>query len=165
MSISGKNSIDWPGFRAALGDIPVTHQPPLVKRKSRDFYWYSPVLKRKLDKCYGDLLVRPRNQEDLVRILALAFAWKLPVTLRGGGTGNYGQCVPLNGGLIIETTGLDRILETGTDQVREEAGCNIFRLNQALRAKGRELPVFPSTERMATIGGFIGGGSGGTGSS
>ena len=164
MSLSGKNDIDWSEVRIALGDIPATDKAPLVKRKSRDFFWYSPLLKEKLGQCCGDLLVQPRDQADLVRILALAYARRLPVTLRGGGTGNYGQCVPLDGGLIVETTDLERILEIGPDWVRVEAGCNIYKLNQALRAQGRELPVFPSTERMATIGGFVGGGSGGTGS-
>ena len=164
MSLSGKNDIDWAEVRAALGDVPATDKAPLVKRKSRDFYWYSPVLKERLDGCYGDLLVQPRDQAELARVLAVAYARRLPLTLRGGGTGNYGQCVPLDGGLIVETAGLDRILEIGADWVHVEAGCNIHKLNQALRAEGRELPVFPSTERMATIGGFVGGGSGGTGS-
>lgn len=164
MSISGKNDIDWQGFRGALGDVPVIDKAPLIKRKSRDFFWYSPVLDRELKHCVGDLVAQPRSQEELSEVLKTAFAWGVPVTLRGGGTGNYGQAVPLEGGLIVEMTGLNRILEIGEDFVRAEAGCNIHKVNQALRENGRELPIFPSTERMATIGGFIGGGSSGIGS-
>ncbi len=164
MSLSGKNDIDWAAFAAALGDIETIDKAPLVKQKSRDFFWYSPVLKRKLSGCCGDLVACPKNEKELGHVIVTAHAWRIPVTLRGGGTGNYGQAMPLDGGLIIEMTRIDEILEIGPDFVKVQAGCNIRRLNQSLRAAGRELPIYPSTERMATIGGFIAGGSGGTGS-
>ena len=164
MSTFIHNEIDWGAFRTALGDIPSFDHPKLRRAKSRDFFWYSPILARKLDGCIADLVAKPRTQEELVRVLKLAWSHRVPVTLRGRGSGNYGQAVPLEGGLVIEMTGLDRILEIGEDFVRVEAGCNLHRLNEALRAEGKELPIFSSTQRIATVGGFIGGGSGGIGS-
>ena len=107
MTISGKNEIDWQGFKEALGAIQVIDKVPLVKQKSRDFFWYSPVLKRRLSGSFGDLVVRPHSSEELIAAMKLAYQWRIPVTLRGGGTGNYGQAVPLEGGLIIEMTGLN----------------------------------------------------------
>ena len=72
--------------------------------------------------------------------------------------------MPLEGGLVVEMTRMGEILEIGTDFVRVEAGCNVHRLNEALRVEGRELPMFSSTQRIATIDGFIAGGSSGIGS-
>ncbi len=164
MTTYARHDVDWNAFREALGDIPSFNHPKLRRAKSRDFFWYSPILTRKLDGCIADLVVQPRTQEELARILKLAYAHRAPVTLRGRGSGNYGQAVPLEGGLVIEMTRLDRILEIGEDFVRVEAGCNVHRLNEALRAEGRELPIFSSTQRIATIGGFVGGGSCGIGS-
>lgn len=162
-SISGKTTTDWAAFAAALAPVEVIDEPVLVKKRSRDFFWYSPILDRRLKTCFGDLVARPKSPAEMAHCLSLAARHRVPVTLRGGGTGNYGQSVPMEGGLIIDTTGMGEILEIGPDYVRVQAGCNILKLNQALKARGRELPIFPSTQDIATIGGFISGGSAGIG--
>ena len=42
-----------------LGDVEVITDPARVQLKSRDFYWYSPVLKRQLESVCAELVVEP----------------------------------------------------------------------------------------------------------
>ncbi len=156
--------MDLDGFAAGLGDIAATTDPAMLRRKSRDFFWYSPVLKRQLENCTGDIVVQPRNEAELRQVAMLARRHRVPLTARAGGTGNYGQAVPLRGGAIVDMAGFDRLLSVGHGVARVEAGMNMLALDRALRAQGWEIRMYPSTKRTATIGGFISGGSGGIGS-
>ncbi|HYF16682.1 MAG TPA: FAD-binding oxidoreductase [Ramlibacter sp.] len=155
-------------FRAAIAGIECTDAPEVLETKSRDYYWYSPILKEQLDGKRGELLVRPKDEAEVIRVAAACARQRLPITVRGGGTGNYGQAVPLEGGVILDITGLDRVLEITAGSVMCEAGILIADLEHAVRGSsvvpgGQELLMFPSTRDMATIGGFIGGGYAGAG--
>ena len=137
-----------------------------VKRLSRDFYNYSPILKKKLDGCIADVVVRPKNIESLMAVSKICWDFSIPLTIRGGGTGNYGQAVPLSKGVVLQMNYFNKLEkyypETGF--VKVQSGCLMGDLNVELEKYGRELRLFPSTWRTASIGGFIAGGSGGIGS-
>ena len=137
-----------------------------LQRFSRDAFDYSPVLHAQLDRCQADLVVRPLNVEAVASLAAACFRHQVPLTLRGTGTGNYGQSVPLEGGVVMLTSALNKVrhIDRQTGTVTVEPGCSLRDLDQQLRNEGRQLRLLPSTWRSATIGGFLAGGSGGIGS-
>lgn len=152
-------------FRSELGDIPVDDHPRIVQQRSRDHYWYSPILKAKLDHVSADLVVSPRTNAEVKTVLAAAYKHGIAITPRGAGTGNYGQAMPLSGGAILNLMLMDQVLEIKPDRVRAQAGAIMEQIDHATKAAvGGELRFHPSTYRMASIGGFIAGGSGGVGS-
>lgn len=147
-----------------LGDVPVVTDPALVRQKSRDFFWYSPILKEQLKDVRADLVVEARDEDDVLKVAAACAKTRLPLTVRGAGTGNYGQCMPLRGGVVLDTTRMAGIDWHHGSVVRAQPGIRLIDLDTALREQGWESRLHPSTKRTATLGGFVAGGSGGVGS-
>jgi FAD/FMN-containing dehydrogenase len=158
------NSYDIAAFRERIGAIRVEDNATLLKQKSRDFYWYSPVLKRELDAVAADLMVSPTTEAEVKTVLAAAHALGIPVTPRGGATGNYGQAMPLNGGVLLNLTEMNKIKSISPGRVVCEPGALLIDIDSAVGESGQELRMFPSTRATATIAGFVAGGSGGIGS-
>ena len=139
--------------------------PGVVERLSKDFYWYSPVLKKRLENKHAEVVVQPVNTDEVRSILRHCFAHDIPVTPRGAGTGNYGQAIPLDGGVILDLSLMDRIEAiTGDGVAICEPGVRLGVIETQARTVGWELRCYPSTIVKASVGGFLGGGSGGVGS-
>jgi len=149
---------------ADLDDIPNVTDPKIVRRRSRDFFWYSPILSEQLDGKSADLIVAPRDEADVVRVAAACARHRVPLTVRAGGTGNYGQAVPLQGGVLLDVMALAAVEWTRPGMMRVGAGATMNSIDTELQPSGWELRMHPSTKRTATIGGFVAGGSGGIGS-
>ncbi len=157
-------AVDWDAFVADLGPIPWTREAAELRSKSRDFYWYSPILKAQLKDVRADCAVMPRDVEEVRRTVALCAARRIPITVRGAGTGNYGQAMPIHGGVVLDLRGLHRIGKLEHGILTVEPGAIMEDIERATRPQGWELRFHPSTKRTATIGGFIAGGSSGIGS-
>jgi len=151
--------------KAALSHLDLDTKPASVRAKSRDFFWYSPVLKDRLDGVVADFAVSPKTEAEVIEVLKVCYAHDVPVTTRGTGTGNYGQAMPLAGGCILHLHKMNAVKEIHPGRVIVEPGCLLKDLDAACKAdSGQEIRMFSSTWATATIGGFIAGGSGGVGS-
>ncbi len=155
---------DWQVFARSLDGVPYELDHALVRQKSRDFFWYSPILKDQLRGMAGDIVVQPRDEADVLAVARRCVEQRIPLTVRGAGTGNYGQAVPLRGGVILDVTGLSTIGALTDGALTVGAGARLIDIEAHTRTRGWELRMFPSTRRTATIGGFVAGGSGGVGS-
>src|ERR1700761_4551072 len=143
----------------------VLTRPEGVERLSRDFYWYSPILKPQLDGKHADVVVQPLSTGEIQSVLRYCFENNVPVTVRGAGTGNYGQAVPLQGGVVLDLQQMDTIEAIDDEGVAIcEPGVKLGALETYARERGWELRCYPSTIAKASLGGFLAGGSGGIGS-
>jgi FAD/FMN-containing dehydrogenase len=155
---------DIAALRAEIGPIKWEDNSILVKQKSRDFYWYSPVLKRELEGVTADVVVSPTSEAEVRAVLAAAYKLGIPVTPRGAGTGNYGQAMPLIGGVLMNLAEMNKIRSIERGRVVCEPGALLIDIDRAAEASAQELRMFSSTHATASIAGFVAGGSGGVGS-
>jgi FAD/FMN-containing dehydrogenase len=151
-------------LRALLGAEHLIESGDSLETLSKDFYWYSPVLKRQLAAKRADLVARPGSIAEVRQVIAACYQAGVPVVPRGAGTGNYGQCVPLHGGVVIDVARLARIHSVAGGVVHAEAGARLGTIETVARAAGWELRCLPSTWVKSSLGGFFCGGSGGIGS-
>ncbi len=164
MTTTETKQINWDALASELTNIEIITEPNQVVKLSLDYYHFSPVLESKLKDKKANLIVRPTNEAEVLQIAKTCVKYQAPLTVRGAGTGNYGQCIPLEGGVVLDTTKMNNInwIKPGLSCV--QPGVKLAALDKKAREIGWELRMFPSTYRTATIGGFIGGGSGGIGS-
>lgn len=150
-------------IRSTLGKSRVTDDTGTRASASKDYAWISPILAPLVEGQVTDLVVYPENADEMATITRLAFEHGVALTPRGKGTGNYGQSVPQTQGAVLDTCRMQRILEVGVGYLRAEAGTPFTKLEAAANETGQELSIFPSTTN-SFLGGFLSGGSGGTGS-
>ena len=151
--------------KAALSHLDIEQSDKAIKAKSRDFFWYSPVLKARLDHVTADFVVAPKSESEIIDVLKVCYQHNVPVTTRGAGTGNYAQAVPLEGGCIMHLIGMNKVKKVYPGRVICEPGVLLKDIDEyCIRHSQQEIRMFSSTWATATIGGFIAGGSGGVGS-
>ncbi|MBC7435238.1 MAG: FAD-binding oxidoreductase [Bdellovibrionales bacterium] len=150
---------------AALPDLDWVTDEGRIARLSQDFSWFSPVLKRQLEAKRAEAVARPRNEDEIRGLVSACAKLRIPITIRGTGTGNYGQAVPLQGGVVLDMSGYNAFLWARGGAGRAQAGMRLSEFEKKAReACGMELRCMPSTWRSATLGGLFGGGFGGVGS-
>ncbi len=110
-----------------------------------------------------DCTVWPTSTEQVSRIMALANRLEVPVTPRGAGTGICGSAVPLRGGIVLDLSRMNRILEIDISDrvVRVQAGVVYADLQKALAPHGFCFPPDPGSSLVCTIGGNVSTNAGG----
>lgn len=149
-------------LRELLGPRRVTTEISARRKASLDGSPMSPVISAQYPLGLADLVAFPASADEIAVVVAAAVRHGVPVTTRGKGTGNYGQAIPMHGGLVLDTSKAAAIVEVGDDTITAEAGARMIAMEGAARQAGKQLWMYPSTAQ-STIGGFLGGGSGGTG--
>ena len=109
-------------FRQEIGSVTSTTDERQLRMKARDFYWYSPVLTPQLQNCRADIVVQPQSEQEIKTVATAAAKRRIPLTVRGGGTGNYGQSVPLKGGIVLDMTRYSKITAVKPGSIRVQAG-------------------------------------------
>lgn len=117
--------------------------------------------------CYGydstpaafppDLVVRPSSTEEIQKIIELANLYLFPVIPRGAGTGLSGGSVPIKGGVVLDLTRMDQILEIDEENLVAvvESGVVTARLQEEVEKRGLFYPPDPASLKTSTIGGNV----------
>lgn len=149
-------------LRGLLGERNVSTEQRVRERASVDGAALSPILNEQLPLGLADVVAFPTSAELIAATVGAAVRHGVSITPRGKGTGNYGQGIPLHGGLVLDMSRARAVVEVGDGFVTAEAGAQMVVLEQAAAKAAQELWMYPSTAQ-SSIGGFLSGGSGGTG--
>ncbi|HCR50308.1 MAG TPA: 2-hydroxy-acid oxidase [Oscillibacter sp.] len=110
----------------------------------------------------AEALAFPLSTEEVSALLRYAHEHRVPITPRGAGTNLVGSTVPLEGGIILDLSRMDRVLELDEDTmtVTVEPGMLLQDLQAYVEARGLFYPPDPG-EKASSIGGNISTNAGG----
>ena len=115
------------------------------------------------EKFPPEAVVFPESTAQMVEILKLANEYIFPVTARGGGVGYTGGAVPVDGGIVIGTDRMNKIIEINADDLYAicQPGIRTFELQQAVEKQGLMFAPDPASYKDSFIGGNIAENAGG----
>ncbi len=145
-------------LREAMPADHVSIESDELDRYVADTYWKA-LAARAAGAPLGrpDVVVKPRSDAEVAAVVRLANHHQVPVVPWGGGSGTQGASIPTQGGIVIDLTGMDRIVEIDERSmtVTAEAGVNGKRLEAELNQRGLMLPHYPASAEFATVGGYV----------
>ena len=102
------------------------------------------------------------STEEIAAVMKLCNENRIPVTPRGAGTGLVGGCVPIYGGLVIDTTRMNKILDLDLENfnVTIQPGVLLQDLQDSCLRQGMLYPPDPG-QKFATVGGNVATNAGG----
>ena len=109
-----------------------------------------------------EVLVRVRTTEEVSAVMKHAWERSIPVTVRGSGTGLVGAAVPIEGGILLETTKMNKILSLDKNTLTVTVQPGVLLMELAAFAEENDFLYPPDPgEKSATIGGNISTNAGG----
>lgn len=116
-----------------------------------------------IEKALPTVVVLPQTTEQVVQVVRYAAQVGLPIVPRGAGTGLSGGALAVNGGIVLATTRMTRILwvDTRNRRLRAQAGAVNIQLTKAAQHAGLHFAPDPSSQGACTIGGNVAENSGG----
>ena len=111
---------------------------------------------------YPEVHIIVNDKFQIMKIMAYANGTLIPVTVRGSGTGLVGACVPLHGGILLDTTKMNKIIELDKTNLtlRVEPGVLLMEISEYVEKENLFYAPDPG-EKSATIGGNIATNAGG----
>jgi glycolate oxidase len=149
------SDINFEKLRAIVGEANLLRDPA-------DLYVYGSD--SSVHEGMPQAVVRPMTVEQVQELLRYADGERIPVIPRGSGSGMCGQVVPVQGGIVLDMKGMNRILEINLQDgyCRVEPGVVDDDLNKALKPHGVFYPPTPASSMVATIGGELANNASGT---
>ena len=141
-------------LRSIVGDNNVAVDPERVEPYGAD------AVKEKFPP---EAVVFPETTSHVVEILKLANEYLFPVTARGGGVGYTGGAVPVDGGIVVGTDRMNRIIEINVDDLYAicQPGIRTIELQEAVLEEGLMFAPDPASYKDSFIGGNIAENAGG----
>jgi len=111
---------------------------------------------------FPEVVVKPKNTQEISQIVTLANKERFPITPRGGGTGLVAGCVPIHGGVVLSLERMNKVLEIDKKNLMAtvEAGVTLMDFYEEAESSGLFFPPHPGDE-TAYIGGAIATNAGG----
>ncbi|MGH2460843.1 MAG: FAD-binding oxidoreductase [Chloroflexota bacterium] len=138
---------------ACLGDGAVV----IDDRDQLECYAYDASFEAMMRPRMPDAVVQARDSRDVSKTLAFAHERRIPVTPRGAATGQAGGALPARGGIVIDLSGMNQVIELDARnlQVFVQPGIVHADLNAYLERAGLIFPPDPGSSRMCTVGGMV----------
>lgn len=144
---------------AAVGHEHVSSDASVVTEQATDWSWMSQFLRyRDLPLPTADVAVWPATSEEVESVVRIASEYRVPVIPRGGGSGTQGGTFALYGGIAVDMTRMDRIIDIDETSLvaTVQAGVDGSVLEKELNALGLTLAHYPGSHHLgATIGGSL----------
>ncbi|MBO8182489.1 MAG: FAD-binding oxidoreductase [Archaeoglobus sp.] len=124
-----------------------------------------PSFVEKMVYSQADVIIQPRNVEEVKEILRLSKEYSKPIVPRGAATSGYGGVIPFNGGIVVDFSRMNGFeIDEDLKLVIAEPGAIWWDIQKAARKRGLSLRIYPTSAISSTVGGWIGQGGIGIGS-